>query len=78
MEYISKDDPQCDDLKKKIEETIQSQRKAIVEYVQYEMDKRREFIKDVKTGGYPLPEHGFSMDPEELQKFRDMVDADMH
>ena len=49
MEYISKDDPQCNDLKKKIEETIQSQRKAIVEYVQYEMDKRREFIRDVKA-----------------------------
>ena len=49
MEYISKDDPQCDDLKKKIEETIQSQRKALVAYVQYEMDKRRDFIKGVKA-----------------------------
>ena len=37
-----------------------------------------EFINDVKTGAYPLPEHGFSMDAEELAKFKDMVDADVH
>lgn len=37
-----------------------------------------EFIKDVKTGAYPQPEHGFSMDAEEFAKFKDMVDADVH
>ena len=37
-----------------------------------------EFINEVKTGLYPLPEHGYSMDPAELEKFKDMVDADVH
>ena len=38
----------------------------------------KEFISEVKERKYPLPEHGFSMDPEELAKFKDMVDKDVH
>ena len=32
MEYISKDDPQCDEFKKEIEDRIRSLRKSLVEY----------------------------------------------
>jgi 3-methyl-2-oxobutanoate hydroxymethyltransferase len=28
------------------------------------------YADDVRTGGYPAPEHGYSIDPEELQAFR--------
>ena len=38
----------------------------------------KEFINEVKERKYPLPEHGFSMDEAELEKFKDMVDKDMH
>ena len=37
-----------------------------------------EFINEVKSGAYPLPEHGYSMDPAELEKFKDMVEKDVH
>ena len=49
LEYISKDDPQCEKFKKKIEERIQSQRRMLVEYAQYEMNKRREFLKEARA-----------------------------
>ena len=36
-----------------------------------------QFIQEVKTGAYPLPEHGFSMDEAEYAKFSDMLDKDI-
>ena len=33
LEYISKDDPQCDEYKKQIEDRIRDTRKMLVEYV---------------------------------------------
>ena len=33
LEYISKDDPQCDEFKKQIEDRIRDTRKMLVEYV---------------------------------------------
>ena len=36
------------------------------------------FDHDVKEGGYPQEEHGWHMDEAELEKFQNMVDADVH
>jgi hypothetical protein len=49
LEYIAKDDPQCANFKKEIEDRIQSQRQAIVEYARNELLKRNELIKDAKA-----------------------------
>ena len=49
MEYISKDDPQCADFKKEIEDRIRDTRKMLVEYVRDQMRKRNELIQEAKA-----------------------------
>ncbi|HQE70046.1 MAG TPA: 3-methyl-2-oxobutanoate hydroxymethyltransferase [Atopobiaceae bacterium] len=36
------------------------------------------FDHEVKEGAYPQEEHGWHMDPAELEKFNDMLDKDIH
>ena len=49
LEHVPKDDPQCETFKKEIEDKIQSQRQALLDYVKYEMEKRREAINGAKA-----------------------------
>lgn len=36
------------------------------------------FNEEVRTGVYPQPHHGFEMDEAEYEKFKDMVEKDVH
>ena len=49
MEYISKDDPRCEDFKKDVEARSQAQRQALVDFARSEMLKRNELIKEAKA-----------------------------
>ena len=49
MEYISKDDPQCETFKKEIEDKIRDLRKSLLEYAHNQMLKRKEFVKEAKA-----------------------------
>ena len=49
LEYISKDDPQCDEYKKQIEDRIRDTRKMLVEYAHNQMLKRKEFVEGEKA-----------------------------
>lgn len=49
LEYISKDDPQCDEFKKQIEDKIRHMRKSLVEYAHNQMLKRKEFVEGEKA-----------------------------
>ena len=49
LEYISKDDPQCDEFKKQIEDRIRDMRKSLVEFAHNQMLKRKEFVEGEKA-----------------------------
>ena len=49
MEYISKDDPQCDEFKKQIEDKIRDTRRMLLEYAHNQMLKRKEFVEGEKA-----------------------------
>lgn len=49
LEYISKDDPQCDEYKKQIEDRIRDTRKSLVEFAHNQMLKRKEFVEGEKA-----------------------------
>ena len=49
MEYISKDDPQCDEFKKEIEDRRRDLRHSFVEYVREQMRKRKQFVEGEKA-----------------------------
>ena len=49
MEYISKDDPQCANFKKELEDKMRDLRKSLVEYVRDYMLKRKEFVEGEKA-----------------------------
>ena len=49
LEYISKDDPQCDEYKRQIEDRIRDTRKMLLEYAHNQMLKRKEFVKEAKA-----------------------------
>ena len=49
LEYISKDDPQCEGFKKEIEDKIRYLRKSLVEYAHDQMLKRKAFVEGEKA-----------------------------
>ena len=49
MEYISKDDPQCETFKKEVEDRIQSQRQALIASIKENVRKRNELVKEAKA-----------------------------
>ena len=49
LEYISKDDPQCDEYKKQIEDRIRDTRRMLLEYAHNQMLKRKEFVEGEKA-----------------------------
>ena len=49
LEYISKDDPQCANFKKELEDKMRDLRKSLVEYVRDYMLKRKEFVEGEKA-----------------------------
>ena len=49
LEYISKDDPQCDEYKKQIEDRIRDTRRMLVEFAHNQMLKRKEFVEGEKA-----------------------------
>ena len=49
LEYISKDDPQCDEYKKEFEERMRKLRESLVEYAHKQMLKRKEFVEGEKA-----------------------------
>ena len=49
VEYISKDDPQCADFKKALEDRMCDLRQKLVEYTRDQILKRKEFVKEEKA-----------------------------
>ena len=49
VEYISKDDPQCEEFKQKMEDRRRDIRKSLVEYAHTQMLKRKEFVEGEKA-----------------------------
>lgn len=49
MEYISKDDPQCDEYKKEFEERMRKLRESLVEYAHDQMLKRKAYVEGEKA-----------------------------
>lgn len=49
LEYISKDDPQCETFKKEIEDRIHDVRQSLVDYAHEQMRKRKEFVEEGKA-----------------------------
>ena len=49
MEYVSKDDPQCEGFKKGIEDRIRSLRQSLVEYAHDQMLKRKAYVEGEKA-----------------------------
>ncbi len=49
LEYISKDDPQCDEYKKQIEDRIRDMRKSLVEFAHNQMLKRKAYVEGEKA-----------------------------
>ena len=49
VEYISKDDPQCDEYKKEFEERMRKLRESLVEYAHDQMLKRKAYVEGEKA-----------------------------
>ncbi|CEP66842.1 Ketopantoate hydroxymethyltransferase [Moorella glycerini] len=51
-----------------------SHAKVYANYFEFAAGAIGAFAADVKSGGYPQPEHGYGMKEEELEKFLDMLE----
>ena len=49
VEYISKDDPQCDEYKKEFEDRMRKLRESLVEYAHEQMLKRKAYVEGEKA-----------------------------
>lgn len=49
VEYISKDDPQCDEYKKEFEDRMRKLRESLVEYAHDQMLKRKAYVEGEKA-----------------------------
>ncbi len=49
VEYISKDDPQCDEFKKEFEDRMRKLRESLVEYAHEQMLKRKAYVEGEKA-----------------------------
>ena len=49
LEYISKDDPQCDEFKKEFEDRMRKLRESLVEYAHDQMLKRKAYVEGEKA-----------------------------
>ena len=49
FEYISKDDPQCEEFKKEFDDRMSKLRQSLVEYAHDQIQKRKEFVEGEKA-----------------------------
>ena len=49
LEYISKDDPQCDEYKKEFEDRMRKLRESLVEFAHDQMLKRKAYVEGEKA-----------------------------